>query len=468
VFERYEKLARDLEIASSNNHTIASERWTPEDDQIGAALIGLATDRVPAFMTESYGTVVLGKHRDAARRAIAELFFAPSADHFQILGARATTNHERLRKNYQRLIALVHPDARASEFAPDAASRVNRAYTTLSDEQLRLQYTAALDAERTESVARRAPSAVESHIHGNVDVHEHTRFGRLRSLLPSLRRRASLVAALILSGLGATLALWALMPTAPPVELVESRPRLAFAQSIESASKAAPTMASVDVPAIASQEANKLQSPASSSVQQESQKLPLRLTFQLDSPNRSSRADSQRKSESENIAPILPAETKKSQALDRPLSSVERTIAPQTGVYEIAEQTKNTSIDRPSLQAENVAHDIDSLVAQFTSGFESGSLSSLAATLATNMPGRDSVLSNYERVFKQTKQRSIRLSGVKHTPLNDGRMLSAGVAVVTTVDMNDQQARQRVFIEMEVAKEGGVSRIVRLANYEQK
>jgi hypothetical protein len=112
--------------------------------------------------------------------------------------------------------------------------------------------------------------------------------------------------------------------------------------------------------------------------------------------------------------------------------------------------------------------DADELLAQFTSAFETGSLTSLKNSFSNSMAGKAALLEDYERVFNRTKHRSIRFSRMRHSVVGPDRFLSTGHAVVATVDYDNRSTQQRVFLEIEIAREAGRARIARIANYEQQ
>ncbi len=80
------------------------------------------------------------------------------------------------------------------------------------------------------------------------------------------------------------------------------------------------------------------------------------------------------------------------------------------------------------------------------------------------MAGRRQVLSEYEKVFQQTRQRSIRFTQLKHRT-NGERLSTSGYAVVSTVDNDNRASSQRVFLEIDIAREADSPKIERLLNY---
>lgn len=74
------------------------------------------------------------------------------------------------------------------------------------------------------------------------------------------------------------------------------------------------------------------------------------------------------------------------------------------------------------------------------------------------------MLSEYERVFSATRQRTIKFNQLKHSALGE-RLATSGYAVVTTTDRDNRIMTQRVFLEFEIGRDRGEPRIERLANY---
>ena len=104
---------------------------------IGAAILQLAAGRVPpALKSQALSPMELTEVTAAAQAYVAHVMLAPSSDLLGILGVADDFTPGELRDNYRRLMALVHPDARPVGFPDDAASRVNKAFATLSDDAM--------------------------------------------------------------------------------------------------------------------------------------------------------------------------------------------------------------------------------------------------------------------------------------------------------------------------------------------
>lgn len=108
--------------------------------------------------------------------------------------------------------------------------------------------------------------------------------------------------------------------------------------------------------------------------------------------------------------------------------------------------------------------DVEDVLLRFVNAYEAGSVDSVSQLLSPRMVGRRQMLSDYERVFASTRTRSIKLYQMKHSVQGD-RISTAGYATVSTTDHDNRTAVQRVFLDIEIARDGGQARIERLANY---
>ncbi len=459
-----DQLVADLD-AYASGAALPFSNWEPRDDYVGAALIALASAKVPRRIAEQVGDEVSNVRRDAARRLIASHFFAFDADFYRILGARRTTPDDLLRKNYQRMMALVHPDSSPVGFPIDAAARANKAYATLSERSLRDVYDQSLAASSSTVVtaAPRVDVAKNAGLRGEPNSH----LARIKRLLPTLGFRKGLIALgagmLFACGLG----LYQLMSSESHVVLVEARPRLA--QSVE-LSSSAPI---VETPVAQLDGAVSTVPPSQAAAGVPSLSTPLRLTTEL----RKTVADkptTRQKYTPADPAVIAPVET--ATVAIQPPNSVSGTKRVADGPSVNAARTESASqmatewpaqTTAPPVRDERSAADIDALLAQFASAFEAGSLSAMKQSFSTSMNGRNAVLADYERVFQSTKQRNIYFSKMRHNPLSAERVMASGIATVATVDLENRSVRQRVFLEIEISREAAGARISRIANYEQ-
>jgi DnaJ domain len=477
VFAHIDQLVTDLDAYAAGK-LLSNAKWQPRDDYVGAALISLATAKVPRRIAAEVGDEVSPTRRDAARRFIASHFFAFDANHYVVLGSRRTAPADLVRKNYQRIVALVHPDSSPVGFPLDAAARVNKAYATLSETELRDAYDRTLPGDTSTAVALTSTEGVKS---STVRKVPESTWQRITRLVPVLGFRKGLIALgvglLFLCSLG----LYQLMSTENHVALVEARPRLSQSAEVgssapgEMATSAARLDTQVDVPAISV--APIAAAPPAPSAVQTSFATPLKLTTEL----RRNFAD---KSVTTSLTPPNDASPRAATSVSRTTTESTSASADQSGVEVRRSQdasatnatkpndgviaTQSPAVQTtPNAREERSSADVDALLAQFASAFEAGSLPAMKQSFSSNMSGRNAVLAEYERVFQSTKQRSIHFSRMRQNPLSPERVMTSGIATVATVDLENRLVRQRVFLEIEVAREGSNARISRIANYEQ-
>ncbi len=108
--------------------------------------------------------------------------------------------------------------------------------------------------------------------------------------------------------------------------------------------------------------------------------------------------------------------------------------------------------------------DAEDMLLRFGSAYEQGSIDGVRTLFAAAMPGRVQMITDYQRVFSSTQQRSIRFLQLKHTIVGE-RVTTVGQAVVSTLSADNKKASQRVFLEIEVARDGNEVRIERMSNY---
>jgi DnaJ domain len=130
MFARIEELSADLDAFAVDKNR--AHVWEPQDDLIGGALIRISVGKVPSELRERGIESITPQQQYVALRFVTEFLLGPDSDYYTLLGARRESSAGQLRKNYQRLIALVHPDSAPIGVPPDAASRVNKAYATLT------------------------------------------------------------------------------------------------------------------------------------------------------------------------------------------------------------------------------------------------------------------------------------------------------------------------------------------------
>lgn len=526
MFTKLESLLYDLDQLAETQQFPATG-VAVSSSEIGQSVIMLALGRAPtALIGLGPEENVSERRQQTARQLVARWFLARDGTLYSALGVAPDCSHEILRENYRRLMGLVHPDTRPVGFPEDSASRVNMAYSVLADADRRASYDASmlLLAEQTQpaatrhasAAARTAPDADD----GVVD--------RFRAAVPKMRFGNGLliIAGLMLLPIG--YALFSLNSRDVQPQIVEARPKLILSPDVAGipsastnqdnaapgakpnagiASNAAPAAISATAPIAerASPAASTEKSVASMPVSAAPLTLSSRLQGLLGddvptapplvetaarvknstpslAPVRSS-ADPVASAPSEVTATAAPRTAPTSAvtvsttagAADRvaakatPVSdatsvaaTAERPVRTLAPVQQAAAQ-QAAAIAAASDNRINVA-DAEEILMKLSGAYESGSISAFSKVFASSMAGRRQLLSDYERVFLQTRQRSIRFTQFKHKISGD-KLLTSGFAVVSTVDNDNRASSQRVFLEIDIGRESDGLRIERLHNY---
>ncbi len=503
MFNSIASLEADL-LSFARNRSSVGPAFRFSESDVGRSLIQLAAGKLPKVMAEAAAADALpsGAMRDAARRFVSEVMLGPNADHYTALGLPPDADAQLLRDNFRRLMALVHPDAQPEGFPTDAASRVNRAYAVLADPAARESYSALQNLvtpvvyPTMQTVPRRSAARTQAPPPGGLG-------DRLRGLAQALRARQILLwlAVLLLVPLG--FGLMSLVSHEPPPRLVEARPKLSFSvdlgatatgptasQSDNQLASLSPVVREQAAPAAATAETNVRTASATS-------KAPLRLPVEpVATPLPRSAMTAQLSSRSLDAARMAtppPALAPVASVGGSPAASVaaasnstaaaaangvssdssgpalrQNDVAPSAppppaGTTVAVAQQRPPAGDRPDASRMRTA-DAEDVLVRFTNAYEMGSITSFSQLFASNMAGRRQLLSDYERVFQATRQRSIKFNQLKHASAGD-RVSTSGYATVTTTDQDSRVVTQRVFLEFEIGRERGEPRIERLANY---
>lgn len=503
--------------------SFSAERF-PTD--IGQGLIMLAIGRMPsALQGIGSDTTVSELRQQTARLVIARVFLGRDSNLYLILGAAPDCPPEILRENYRRLMGLVHPDTRPVGFPEDSASRVNFAYGVVSDEERRASYDASLAlvkqqrafppqavmevAKTKQTLARSQPSLID----------------RIRAVVPQLQFGNGLlaIAALILVPTG--IAFFSISEREARPQIVEARPKLSMSAQVAlkpdksvsiSENTASPTTSSssnTTAFAPTTSSANTATATPSSSgpirplpVPEISALQPLTRSADLarQPPSVVVAAPPQRQPDALPVAPVRAISDPKTSvqteiaAPPKPVArngSLTTPVAASINVPSLAplasiasanvdtptrdanlDRTTNVAIIRsasiavatatptaPSEPRVNPADAGDVLVT-LSSAYESGSMAAFSKVFAPTMTGRRQVLSDYERVFQQTRQRSIRFTDFKHKA-NGERLVTSGYAVVSTVDNDNRVSSQRIFLEIDFSRTPEGLKIERLHNF---
>lgn len=501
MLSRIGQLERDLDAISAGE-ALPPASWNPDDDEIGPALIAAASGKhIWSDLYDQDTHKKAERRRVAAQRYLTAVLFHPTSTHYALLAARADGSMVSLRENYRRMIALVHPDAQPVGFPLDAATRVNRAYDLLADTAKRVAYDQSLSQNSAnlgkivekQSERDRAPKTG-----GRTQKSTASRVGLLKrfGIRASRRSLLWLAAALVVPAIAVVYLMSA--ESEPGVRLVEARPAL------EMSAEVVPPTSPVVPPEVA------LNAPTSVAAATDTISPSPRLSNDLSAASRRMLdAASTPPVGSESATPqvaaaAVPTPSAKTPAPARPSvavksgapnslaatpsayaatatdrSKAEPSIEPIAGptsspaTPQAASAVPATTINvaaiaSPSEPVSRIRSvDVEELLARFASAYESGSPPALSALFAQGLPNRRVVLSEYEQVFRDTRQRTIRFSQVKHRWAGE-RVTTSGLVALTMVGQDGQPNRQNAFVEIETALEANSLRITRLANYAQR
>lgn len=498
MFDNVGAVEMDLRRFVADGHRLQQPfQFTSSD--VGIALIRIAAGKVVDEKTSTVDQNGLPAIdlRAAANRFVADVMLAATSDHFTTLGVSRDADSSTMRENFRRLMALVHPDARPVGFPPDAASRVNRAYAVLADDEARSAYASSLTPpDSVPMVVRSATNAARTS--GKPSFRPRSGVSeRLRGLALALRARHVLLwmAVLLLIPLG--LGLTSLLSHEAPARLVEARPKLNLSVDLGGISPptiAAGTHSSTVAAATSSQETAepalasipKLPSPSPGRAQpdrapapRETQAAPaVAMTSQLSArsvdiavrtapapslaPVQGYSATNATVSESP-AAPKSPAPDQANPSARPPEPHASPASSAAAGPVSVVSQ-RPLAPERGESPSRTRTADAEDILVRFTNAYETGSIGGFGQLFSSSMVGRRQMLNDYERVFLATRQRSIKFNQLKHTASGD-RVATSGYATVTTTDQENRVVTQRVFLEFEIGRERGEPRIERLANY---
>lgn len=543
MFERFESLLDDVDKLALRRQTgddLASLRTEQFNTGVGHGLIMLATGRMPsAFQAIEGDTTVSELRQQTARLVIVHVFLGLDSSLYLVLGASPDCTSETLRENYRRLMGLVHPDTRPIGFPEDSASRVNFAYSILSDEERRASYDAGLALVKQQSAfppsgvmevaSPRQPRPLPQQSIGE----------RIRAAMPPLQFGHGLLGIATLIILPTGIALFSMTERAAHPQIVEAKPKLQMSVPVESKSDK-PDSNSANIASLAVSNASSstvlasttLASTADAQSRTQSKNSPisllptsgtsasqqLTLSTELASPPRSpappsaaplpqtnadvaplastrptsdSRLSPQTESASATKPTVQnghradPVSVGNSAASLAPVASPTYTTGQMSGRDANKDRAANVAPVQPSsVVGANTAPvappaavavtanagprigpaDASDVLVTLSSAYESGSISAFSRVLAPTMVGRRQVLSDYERVFQQTRQRSIRFTELKHKA-NGERIVTSGYAVVSTVDNENRASSQRIFLEIDIGRSPEGLKIERLHNF---
>ncbi len=511
MFETIDTLENDL-IRFSDGGFVLPLPFRLVSSDVGKALIQLAGGKTSAalvHLSTSDGSARPDMQK-IALRFVADVMLSPVCNHFTTLGVAPDFETTALRDNFRRLMALVHPDARPVGFPEDAASRVNRAYAVLADEQTRETYT-SLEIGRVSVGALASVSVPQLNEARARSIAETPTRNRLLGWAASLRARQSLLwlAALLLVPLG--MGVMSLFSRNEPQRLIEARPRIpqssdvqSLAHNIDPRGAATANNAALTTPtaperhlnveptaAVANRTTNKVFAVEKGIVQPEAAAVanqpsptmtPQLSTTSIEISSRQSVNQSASLAPSTSVvivnsqarAPVPPENFALPRVQDGPVqpqvqSPLQAAAIPSATVAVASASPPNlpriaTTADINDSGPRVKSIEADEVVMRFSNAYELGSISAFSQLLAPGMSGRRQILNDYERVFQGTRQRSIKFKQIKHSA-NGERISTTGYATVTTVDQENRTIVQRVFLEFDIGRDRGESRIERLANY---
>ncbi len=498
MFKSVANLETDLRRFAADGFRI-SLPFQLSNSEVGQALIKLAGGKLPDSLSHLADVEDRAPRRDireAAARFVSGVMLAPDSDHFTMLGLSPDADANLLRDNFRRLMALVHPDAQPEGFPSDAATRVNQAYAVLADAEARAAYVA-----RTLVITPAVFPAVQPpprRSHDKRKEQPSTRMSdRLRGFAQVLRARHVLLwlAALLLIPLG--ISLMSMFSQEAPARLVEARPKLNLSLDLgsvaatntakgTSAIEPPPGPDSVAVGGVAESNARAAQTQSVIAMPQAAPPLPKRspdspatdlsTNAVTAKPAPRNREISTKRPVAPSLAPVPPQSAQVAPPVGAPTpastdnvtttarSAEPNSTPPQPQTTASVTSLRPATVDRSDASLRMKTSEAEDVLVKFTNAYESGSIGVFSQLFASGMSGRRQMLSDYERVFLTTRQRSIKFNQLKHAA-NGERVATSGYATVTTTNQENRTVTQRVFLEFEIGRERGEPRIERLANY---
>lgn len=438
-----------LHILSSKDDD-SSAPLEVSDARVGLALIQLAAGKEVTAL--DLGDACQSTAEDA-QRVMTRRMLSPTASHYAVLGVPRTASGSDIRENYRRLIALVHPDSRPKGLPVDSAIQVNLAYGVLSDPDARARYDASLlnadtsssgvGAAQSRSSAGPAPtpsSAVSP--------------GRFDGLVNALTARRSLVwmAALLMLPI-----VWVLATrsgTPAPTRLVEARPKLQLDEEASAVSERAASAGLVTSNATAPGRPSETQSPMALAA------------------SRSLTIESERKllAGSGGERPVAAGTSSATNALTGAPESATAHVTPTLTRPRDTARDEAVAL-RPVLaeapargQGAGPGQAIPELLARLADAVESGSIDRLNGLLGERMPGRASVMADFESVFRATRKRELRYVRIDQQVQSRPQTFS-GVAELGLTAPDGTTSTQRLFLSGAVERRGERVQLARWSSH---
>ena len=529
MFTQLESLLEDIDVLALHQDvgqgvaSFSAERFSTE---VGQGLIMLATGRMPsAFQVIGSDTTVSELRRHAARSVIARVFLRHDSNLYLVLGAAPDCPSEVLRENYRRLMGLLHPDTRPIGFPEDSASRVNFAYSIVSDEERRTSYDASLALVKQQ---RAFPPQAVMEVASPRQAHplrEQSLIERIRAAVPQLQFSNGLlaIAALILVPTGIVFfsitereahpqivearskpnmsAQFALKPDEPDRNSAIASPQPTSSSSNSTAPARITSFSSAPIPTpSATNTVRSLPAAEISAVQPMTpstappkppptlvaaappQRQPFvaliapaatipgtRMSVQTEiaAPPRTVAREGNLVAPvavSNNVASLAPVASIASANVEMPTREANADRALNSPAVRSASIAVAAAIPAAPSEPRVSPADAGDVLITLSSAYETGSMAAFSKVFAPTMVGRRKVLSDYERVFQQTQQRSIRFTDFKHKASGE-RLVTSGYAVVSTVDNDNRVSSHRIFLEIDISRTPDGLKIERLHNF---
>lgn len=422
-----------------------------------------------------------------AQRLIARFCFRPTANLYDALAISSDASHEHIRDGYRRMIALVHPDACPQGFPEQAATRVNLAYETLGDPARRAVYDneTLLTGDAVESTAAALGPRMRMATSPRA---QPPRFRLSRYALLWLAAGLAVPSATLLylafvesdratlieSHAGPTVTGAGAPAVPPPSPQTSAAPVQLLATATEATPGGASSAASETVQIATTAVAGQLTRELSTESKQ-------RLRAAESTQTRVIGANPRPISTPVAVPPAVRPDLRPQLAnpetvpakTTRPPRGTSVAIATDesppaalatTGVT-LSNRTRGTSdVSPPAGATSDPPIDVDEVLTRLVTAYESGSTVALAALLSPKMPGRHAMLDEYERVFRSTTSRTLRLGQLRHQHVDRG-VRSSGPATVVTIATERPPTEQRVFLDILVGREDGQIYIERLSSY---
>ena len=511
MFESTEALVDDLR-AFATDPSVAAIPFSFASHESGAGLLQLAAGRTPA----SLGSRGLNAHDfEAARGFLAYVVFDAKNDYFTLLCVDRHAPDDAVKDNYRRLIALVHPDANPIGFPADAASRVNLGYSVLSNAEARSSYAESLERGPTISAFATKHHPIKANwAHDGPRPQRPSPSRRLFTWIKRPRFGFGLLALATILILPVVVILANMANDTGDARLIsgreQSEQRQAALTTRTSGSGSTgfsgplgesnpvlvtDTSSSTARHSASSRDGNSIRISSSVVAAAEPIKVTkaapergaVALSNGVPSPAASAAFEPQAASFKLSLAPVPSRLLDPSEfAMVMTDTRAPSVTGPQITVPALVDtaphnKSSASAANQTALKGQPVAiaqnqptvatravearsRDSEDALLRFGNAYEQGSIGGVQALFTAAMPGRSQMIADYQRVFSSTRQRNIRFLQLKHT-VTGQRVTTVGQAVVTTIGTDNKSSSQRVFLEIEVARDGNDVRIERMSNY---